>query len=40
MRLGIIEDWVLNLIVQVVDADTDDDTDEIVQSLIAESYIA
>lgn len=39
VRPDIIEDWVLNLTAQAVDADTDDDIEEIVQSLMNESYI-
>lgn len=36
---NIIEDWVLNLTAQAVDADIDDSIEEIVQGLINESYI-
>ncbi len=39
VRQDIIEDWVLNLTAQAVDADIDDDIEEIVQSLMDESYI-
>lgn len=39
VRQDIIEDWVLNLTAQAVDADIDDSIEEIVQSLMDESYI-
>lgn len=39
VRQDIIEDWVLNLTAQAVDADIDDSIEEIVQGLINESYI-
>lgn len=39
VRQDIIEDWVLNLTAQAVDADIDDDIEEIVQSLMDETYI-